>query len=194
MPSMSGLERGFCRSAPWRAFTRRVVLPWALRDVELSGDVLEIGGGDGAMAEAMARQFPQARITSTDIDPAMVKAARRRLRGSANAAAQEADVTRLPFADASFDHVVSFLMLHHVIAWREALAEANRVLRPGGQLHGYDLTDSALTRAIHWADRSPHQMIATHDFDAALQDTGFVAVDAQRSLGGQIVRFAAHAP
>ena len=191
MPSMSAVERGFCRSAPWSSITRRVVLPWALPGVNLSGDVLEMGGGSGVMAEAMARRFPEARITTTDIDPAMIQSARRRLRQVPSAIAQEADTTSLPFSDATFDHVVSFLMLHHVIEWRQALQEAGRVLRPGGQLHGYDLTDSPVTRAIHWADRSPYQMIAPAAFEPALGELGFASVNVRRSFGSQIVRFAA---
>ena len=160
----------------------------------MSGSVLEIGGGSGVMAEAMARRFPDARITTTDIDPAMVQAARRRLRQVPNTIAQEADTTSLPFSDASFDHVVSFLMLHHVIEWRQALQEAGRVLRPGGSLHGYDLTDSPVTRAIHWADRSPYQMIAAREFQPALNELDYESVSVRRSFGGQVVRFAAQAP
>lgn len=50
MSVMSTVEASFCRSAPWRGFARRVVLPWALRDTEVGPQVLEIGGGSGAMA------------------------------------------------------------------------------------------------------------------------------------------------
>ena len=50
MPEMSPFEQGFCRSAPWRWFARTVALPWALQDQQLSGDVLEIGGGIDAPA------------------------------------------------------------------------------------------------------------------------------------------------
>lgn len=40
-------------------------------------------------------------------------------------------------------------MLDHVGAWEKALAEAVRVLRPGGPLLGYDLLDTAPTRLLH---------------------------------------------
>lgn len=123
---MSALEGAFCRSAPWRTLARRTVLPWALGGEHLTGDVLEIGGGSGAMAHGMARLFPDVRLTITDIDDDMVANARRRLAQCRNATVKLADVTSLPFGDASFDAVTSYLMLHHVIAWREALGEAAR--------------------------------------------------------------------
>src|SRR3954463_15021260 len=45
MPTMSRFEATVCRSAPWRLFAGRVVLPWALQGVTPGGDVLEIGAG-----------------------------------------------------------------------------------------------------------------------------------------------------
>lgn len=83
-------------------------------------------------------------------------AARNRLGTRTNVVAvEEADVTKLPFDDASFDAVTSYLMLHHVIDWEDALAEAHRVLKPGGLLAGYDLLDGPINRTIHRLDRSP---------------------------------------
>src|SRR4051794_17586356 len=101
MPIMSRVEQAFCRSAPWNAFARRAVVPWVLRDTQLAGDVLEIGGGSGAMAALVADSFPGARFTVTDLDEHMVDAMRNRLRMRANVVAvEEADVTKLPFGDA----------------------------------------------------------------------------------------------
>lgn len=70
-------------------------------------------------------------VTVTDFDPVMVAAASDRLQGfGARAHAQVADATALPFEDGSFDTVVSFIMLHHVIDWERALAEAPECSRP----------------------------------------------------------------
>ncbi|MDR0357942.1 MAG: SAM-dependent methyltransferase, partial [bacterium] len=63
MPVMSAIEGGFCRSAPWRWFARRAVLPWAINDAALVGEVLELGGGSGAMAAAVAQTTPDVRLT-----------------------------------------------------------------------------------------------------------------------------------
>jgi ubiquinone/menaquinone biosynthesis C-methylase UbiE len=135
---MSALEASFCRSAPWRLLARRV-LPWATQGSSLAGRVLEIGGGGGAMAEAVIEAHPRVSLTTTDTDPAMVRAARRLLAGSA-VETLEADATRLPFADESFDTVLSFLMLHHVIDWEQALAEAAESCDRAG--HSWDTTCS----------------------------------------------------
>ena len=74
MPMMSALEAFFCRSAPWALVARRMV-PWATQGLPVTGEVLEIGGGNGAMAEAVAPATPQLRITMTDAEPTMVEAA-----------------------------------------------------------------------------------------------------------------------
>ena len=63
--------------------------------------------------------------------------------------ARHADATALPFPDDAFDAVLSWVMLHHTLEWEKALAEAIRVLRPGGQLVGYDLLSTAPLRLLH---------------------------------------------
>lgn len=49
----------------------------------------------------------------------------------------------VPFPDASFDGVVTWIMLHHTLEWEKALAEAVRVVRPAGEVVGYDLLSTA---------------------------------------------------
>jgi ubiquinone/menaquinone biosynthesis C-methylase UbiE len=113
---------------------------------ELHGDVLEIGCGSGAMAGEMLRRFPAVRVTATDYDRSMVCAAVERLTPFGNrAAVLRADATALPFRDETFDGVVTFIMLHHVIDWEGALREAARVLRPGGSWRA--MTSSATAPA-----------------------------------------------
>ncbi len=191
MPVMSAIEGAFCRSGPWRSFARRRVLPWALDGLDLHGDVLEIGGGSGAMAAGVARSFPDATLTVTDVDEAMVAAAARRLAGHGNVRVERADVTALPYRGASFDVVTSYLMLHHVIDWLDALGEAGRVLRPGGALVGYDLTDTALARWTHRLDGSPHRIIAPSELSDGLAVAGFTDISVSLSARGHLMRFRA---
>ena len=66
---------------------------------------------------------------------------------------QRADAAALPFPDGRFDLVMSAAMLHHVIEWDKALAEAVRVLRPGGKLVGYDMLNTGPIRLIHVGER-----------------------------------------
>jgi SAM-dependent methyltransferase len=90
--------------------------------------VLEVGGGEGELAERMQRELG-AEVTFVDFSPRMVELARAR-----GVDAQEGDVQALPFADGSFDTVVSAWMLYHVPDLDRGLAEMARVLVPGGAL------------------------------------------------------------
>lgn len=190
MPSMSRVEQAFCRSAPWRRFTQRAVLPWALQHRELRGSVLEIGGGNGAMAEAMLRYSPDVTLTTTDYDPSMVESARRRLAPFGNRVhVEQVDATRLPYDDNRFDAVVSFIMLHHVIDWEAAIGHAVRVVRPGGIVLGYDLLDSAVTRLSHWLDLSEARPMRTAQLATRVAALP-VAANIREAGRGLVVRFA----
>src|SRR2546430_4244692 len=104
MPAMPPFEAAFCRSAPWRLFARRLVLPWALQAVPPRGRVLEIGAGSGAMAAQLLAMFDDITMCVTDFDDAMVTAAAERLAlFSDRVECRQADATALPFADESFD-------------------------------------------------------------------------------------------
>lgn len=191
MPAMSPTEAAFCRSAPWRAFTRRVVLPWALQGITPAGDVLEIGAGSGTMAAEVLRAHPDVRMTATDYDDAMVVAAERRLAPFGDrAVARAADATALPFDDASFDFVLSFIMLHHTVQWETAIAEVARVLRRGGSFVGYDLVRRALP-ARHHPPGAAHRMMRVDELRARLDSLPFTEVKIRSGLAGRVVRFRA---
>lgn len=195
MPAMSLIEQAFCRSRPWRAFTRRVVLPWALGTTELHGEVLELGSGSGANATALLERYPSIRLTATDVDPAMLASARRCLRSFGDRVdVREADATALSFPDAAFDAVVSLIMLHHVIDWEQALAESVRVLRPGGLVAGYDLVQSLPARSLHRIDRSPHRLATAAALRGRLAELALVDIGVESRLGGLVARFSARRP
>jgi ubiquinone/menaquinone biosynthesis C-methylase UbiE len=192
MSVMSQIEASFCRSVPWRGFARRVVLPWALGDTAIDGDVLEIGGGSGAMAVALLARHPAVRLAVTDLDPAMVAMATRQLAPHGDRAdVLEADATGLPFDDASFDVVCSWLMLHHTLHWEQVLAEATRVLRPGGTLLAYDLADTPGARLTHRLDRSAHRLIRPEPLRRELQRLDLDTVTVETHLAGTLLRFTA---
>jgi SAM-dependent methyltransferase len=95
-------------------------------------DVLEVGVGLGTDFVQFARAGANA--TGIDLTDAAVAAVRERL-GLEGLTAEllTADAEQLPFADASFDLVWSYGVLHHTPDTRRALAEVRRVLRPGGE-------------------------------------------------------------
>ena len=190
MPAMSVVERALCRSLPWRAITRRVVFPWVLGDLELVGDVLELGSGSGPVAAELLQRFPGIRLTATDVDPAMVHRAHQKLRSFGERVdVRQADATSLPFPTGSFDGVVSFIMLHHTLRWEDVFGEAVRVLRPGGRLVGYDLVNSAPARIFHQLDRSDHRLAPPEEVAARLRQLRLADTWVEPALGHLVLRF-----
>lgn len=98
--------------------------------------VLEIGCGTGSVALRLAAALPGAAITALDADPEALDIARSKP-GASRVVWRSGSATALELPDASVDAVVASLLLHHL--GREdklrALAEAARVLRPGGRIH-----------------------------------------------------------
>jgi ubiquinone/menaquinone biosynthesis C-methylase UbiE len=189
---MSTVEQVFCRSAPWRAFASSVVLPWALQGLRPHGSVLEIGAGSGAMAAALLGRYPATTVTVTDVDPAMIASAGRRLASfGERAEALEADATDLPFEEGAFDAVVTFIMLHHVGDWEKALDEAIRVLRPGGDLVGYDLLSTPPARLIHRLEGEEHRMVSVAALRSVLAGLPTTEVVVSPGLVGLLARFRA---
>lgn len=187
---MSGFEAGLCRSAPWRVLARHVVLPWALQGFRPQGQVLEIGAGSGAMAAGLLAAFPGVTMTVTDFDPAMADTAAGRLAAFGDrAVCRQADATALPFDDGSFDAVLSWVMLHHTVAWEKAVTEAIRVLRPGGRLVGYDLLLTAPVRLLHRIEGAPFRLMRLAEFRDLLKGLPVDQASVTPSLGPLAVRF-----
>jgi ubiquinone/menaquinone biosynthesis C-methylase UbiE len=103
--------------------------------------VLDLGAGTGTLAIWLKQRCPEAMVTGLDADPEVLTRARRK---AANAQCEidfvEGFSTELPFANDSFDLVLSSLFFHHLMpdAKRSTLAEVRRVLKPGGNLHVAD--------------------------------------------------------
>jgi ubiquinone/menaquinone biosynthesis C-methylase UbiE len=93
-------------------------------------DILDVGVGPGVSAVGLARRLPSARIVGLDLSRRMLRRARRRV--DPGIALLQADITRLPFEDASFDVVTGHSFLYLLPDQRGAMKEIARVLRPGG--------------------------------------------------------------
>lgn len=104
------------------------------------GDLLDIGTGTGRMLELLAPRARQA--IGIDRSSEMLRLARVKLEraGIAAAALRQADMYQLPIDDCAVDCVVLHQVLHYAHSPAAALAEAGRVLRPGGRLLIVDFT------------------------------------------------------
>jgi len=98
--------------------------------------VLEAGCGSGAQTVTLAARSPGARIVAIDHSPAALDLARRRVAAAqlTNVEFIEADIARLPFPAAAFDHVFVCFVLEHLAQPVEALLHLRWVLKPGGTL------------------------------------------------------------
>jgi ubiquinone/menaquinone biosynthesis C-methylase UbiE len=103
----------------------------------LRGDVLETGAGTGHSFSYYQRE---AQVIATEPDPHMLRRAWARLADLdlPNIELRQASAEALPFDDASFDHVVSTLVLCTAQDPDQALSEARRVLRPAGTLRFWE--------------------------------------------------------
>jgi len=98
--------------------------------------VLEAGCGIGAQTAILARNSPGALITSIDISNESVKRAEETIRqeGITNVTFRQADIFRLPFEPASFDHIFVCFVLEHLAEPQRALAALRPLLKEGGTL------------------------------------------------------------
>lgn len=127
------------------------------------GRLLDIGTGTGQLLELLAPRMSAG--IGVDASRAMLALARARLSrpGLTHCSVRQADMYRLPMADGEFDHVILQMVLHYAEDPESVLAEAARVLRPGGRLVVVDLAahgnDDCINRLAHrWPGFSDTRM------------------------------------
>lgn len=158
------MEHHYSPGRTWEALARGVI-----GLVEL-GEVLDIGAGDGVLAQLLA---PRARTyTCLDSSDKVLGAAEARLASLGNLSFVAADMHALPMASASYDQVLMFHVLTYADRPTEALAEAFRVLRPGGQLVVVTL-DQHEHRSVSEAYDHVNAGFAPDTLRGLLDDRGF---------------------
>jgi len=100
--------------------------------LDASWVVGDLGCGTGQLSAALAPFV--SRIVAVDASAAMLQTARRRLRDVTNVDLRRGELEALPVDDARLDAATLMLVLHHLPEPEKALAEAARVLKPGGRL------------------------------------------------------------
>jgi SAM-dependent methyltransferase len=158
-------------------------------------DVLELAAGTGVVTRRLTAALPSAAITATDLNAVMVEEGERNAPG---ATWRQADAMDLPFEDGSFDVVVCQFGVMFFPDRPAALAEARRVLRPGGHLlvsswDSIDRTafDDAVQAGAHLAfpddpprflERTPHGYHDPSRMEADARAGGFEDARAERCV------------
>lgn len=145
-------EPRYIPATRWRIFTRLYdpVLALAMRerrfrglmqervgvDLPNGGTAVDVGCGTGTFAIALAAKRADAQVIGVDGDSEILGMACEKP-GAGAVGWHEGLAQELPLQDQSADVVTMSLVLHHLLPQekREALAEAKRVLKPGGSLH-----------------------------------------------------------
>lgn len=149
---MNENHQQLCPSPEWAAYLQDEVLPGLVERVELGQEMLEIGPGPGAATDWLRHRVK--RLVAVEIDPdAAAKLSR--TYADSNVEVVTGSASQLPYDADSFDAAGTFTMLHHVptLAGQcTILAEALRVLRPGGVLLGSDSLASTELHEFHVGD------------------------------------------
>lgn len=151
---------------------------------DVTGRMLDIGCGTGVLLERVGEETPDVQLHGTDLSFDMLEMARQRLRGSARLVRSHAEV--LPYRRGEFDTATSMSVLHFVPEPREALAEARRVLRPGGT---FVLTDwcrdfvsmKILDAWLRWRDPAHGRTHGSAEAVTMLEEVGFHGVTVNRA-------------
>src|SRR3954449_11492912 len=98
---MNVVHRWLCRSAGWTERMHTEALPWATQDVNLRGEVLEIGPGYGVTTRWLARRART--LTAVELDGTMAADLARAFGDAVTV--RHADGADLPFGEGSFDTV-----------------------------------------------------------------------------------------
>ena len=161
-------------SPEWAAYIQGEVLPQATAGVEPGAELLELGPGPGAATEGLRHRVQRLVAVEHEQDAAQRLAERY---AGTNVEVVCGDASALGYPDESFDTVASFTMLHHVptrALQDRVLAEAFRVLRPGGAFVGSDSLASDDLHHFHEGDT--YNPVEPATFLTRLQTAGFGAI------------------
>ena len=161
-------------SPEWAAHIQDEVLPLATAGVTLGADLLELGPGPGAATDWLRHRVR--RLVAVEDEEEAAGRLADRFAGT-NVEVVHGDAAALGYPDASFDTVVTCTMLHHMptrAGQDTVLAEAFRVLRPGGVFLGSDSLPSDGLHHFHEGDT--YNPVEPAAFLTRLQTTGFTAI------------------
>lgn len=182
-------NHALCATREWSEHMRDEVVTYMAAHADLGDSMLEIGPGPGASTEWLRHEVNQ--LVAVELEESAAAELAQRY-GGTNVEVLLGDATRLDYPDGAFDSVGCFTMLHHVPTSQlqnAVLAEALRVLRPGGALVASDSLPSDGLHSFHVDDTcnpvDPGSLITR------LQTIGFERITV---VVDDILKFIAHKP
>jgi len=152
-----------------------------LADLTPGEQVLDVGCGTGTLAVAAKRRMgAKGAVCGIDATPEMIARARKKAKtNGVDVRFENAVVEKLPFAEGTFDVVLSTLMLHHLgrMARQRCLSEIRRVLKPGGRLLAVDFSEPARNARVLFDYFHRHGHLKFSDLQNMLNEAGFPAVE-----------------
>lgn len=168
------------RALPPDVLDRIVEFILSKTGAERGAQFLDIGVGTGRFAIPLLQCGYQ--VTGVDISEEMMQRLRDKVGPHPHLSLRTASAQSLPFADDTFDAAMAMQVLHLVAEWRQALAEARRVLKPGGYVvlgSGHGMPGPARDIRQQWRDlvreqggELPTTLGASDDARAALAEMG----------------------
>jgi ubiquinone/menaquinone biosynthesis C-methylase UbiE len=155
------------------------------KQIDLAGistgeSVLDVGCGTGTLAiEAKRRVGESGKVHGIDPSPEMIARAKKKARKAAlDLTFDTAAIEAIPFPDATFDVVLSTVMLHHLPdeARHQGIREIRRVLKPGGRLFAVDFGGAKSEKHIRIARHSNHAHFDIRQLIPELNEAGLRAV------------------
>lgn len=122
-----------------------------------NGILLDLGAGTGDLAQEAIKQYPGRQIFAADFTLGMMQAGQKR--SGPMVAFTAADALQIPYANHSFDAVVSGFLLRNVVDLPQALREQWRVLKPGGIFVSLDTTRPKKSILSPFINFHTHQVI-----------------------------------
>ncbi|MDA8168069.1 MAG: class I SAM-dependent methyltransferase [Nitrospiraceae bacterium] len=164
-------------NSPVRALVQKKIEGPRLRSMALKKNYplcLELGAGTGRGTEIILNSFGAEKVVATDIDPAQLEKAGKRLGRYGEAVSLKIeDAMGLDQPDNIYDAVFAFGVIHHTEDWRKAMREIERVLKPGGEYFFDELLKNFLKSPFAMMTRHPEGGMFTYDeFIGYLKEAG----------------------
>jgi ubiquinone/menaquinone biosynthesis C-methylase UbiE len=140
------------------------------------GRVLEIGCGRGYGTCIISEDFNADQVHAFDIDPHMVQlAGSTACRRSLAPTLWVGDTLHIAARSNVYDAVFDFGAIHHVLPWRDSLAEVYRVLKPGGRFYVEEILEKYIVHPLfrRLLDHPQQDRFNRSQFIQALEQNGF---------------------